>query len=181
MPGSREAGLRRWRGLAGRVAFGAVGVGQPFQGIQDRTRPLVFPRQHGLAGDRAAFEIHVGRELRMKHDAESQAAISAERHAGRLADVPWQGIQFAAENRGDVFAWIWSRPPMVMGSAACALAVASSADELGQSLGQAGNDRRQIAHAAAGDVLFVEVVFLEQGEPLQFGVGLGEGQHGRVA
>ena len=53
--------------------------------------------------------------------------------------------------------------------------------QLGQALGQAGDGPRQIAHAAAGDVLLVEVILLEQGEPLQFGVGLGEGQHGRVA
>ena len=70
---------------------------------------------------------------------------------------------------------------MVIGSSAWAVAVAWSADELGQTLGQAGDGPRQIAHAAAGDVLLVEVVLLEQGEPLQFGVGLGERQHRRVA
>ena len=53
--------------------------------------------------------------------------------------------------------------------------------EIGQSPGQAGNGARQIAHAAAGDVLFVHVVLFEQGEPLQFGIGFGQGQDGRVA
>ena len=53
--------------------------------------------------------------------------------------------------------------------------------ELGQTLGQTGDGPWQITHAAAGDVLFVEVVLLEEAQPLQLGVGLGEGEHGRVA
>ena len=73
------------------------------------------------------------------------------------------------------------RLPMVMGSAAWAVAVAWSAVRLDKPLGQAGDGPRQVAHAAAGDVLLVEVVLLQEGEPLQLGVGLGEGQHGRVA
>ena len=73
------------------------------------------------------------------------------------------------------------RPPMAMGSVAWAFAVASSAVSLDKSLGQAGDGCRQIADATAGDVLLIQVVLLEQGEPLQFGVGLGERQHGRVA
>ena len=59
--------------------------------------------------------------------------------------------------------------------------MASSCRELGKPIGQAGDGRRQIADATAGDVLLIEVVLLEQGEPLQFGVGLGERQHRRVA
>ena len=35
--------------------------------------------------------------------------------------------------------------------------------------------------AAAGEVLLVGVVLLQDGQPLQFGVGLGEREHGRVA
>ena len=85
------------------VAFGAVAVGQAFQGVQDGTRPLMLPRERGLAGDRA-FEIHVGRELRMKDQAETQAAIDAERNAGRLADVLRQGIELAAQDGGHVLA-----------------------------------------------------------------------------
>ena len=53
--------------------------------------------------------------------------------------------------------------------------------ELGQPFGQAGDGARQIAHAAAGDVLLVQVVLFEKVEPLQLGVGLGERQHRRVA
>ena len=84
-------------------AFGAVGVGQAFQGVQDGTRPLVLPRQRGLASDRS-FQIYVGRELRMKDHAETQAAIDAERNAGRLADVQWQGIELAGQDGGYVLA-----------------------------------------------------------------------------
>ena len=39
----------------------------------------------------------------------------------------------------------------------------------------------QLAERPAGNVLFVGVVLLEQGQPLQLGVGLGERQDGRVA
>ena len=73
------------------------------------------------------------------------------------------------------------RLPMVIGSAAWAVGRGLVRREVGQTLGQAGNGARQIAHAAAGDVLLVEVVLLEQGEPLQFGVGFGQRQHRRVA
>ena len=52
------------------VAFGAVGIGQAFHGVEDGTRPLVLPRKGCLAG-RAAFEINIGRELRVKHEAEA--------------------------------------------------------------------------------------------------------------
>ena len=52
---------------------------------------------------------------------------------------------------------------------------------LDKRLGQARDPAWQITHAAAGDVLFVEMVLLEQGEPLQFGIGLGKRQYRRVA
>ena len=47
---------------------------------------MVFPREHGLARGRP-FEVDVGGELRMKDQAEAQAAIDAERDAARLADA----------------------------------------------------------------------------------------------
>ena len=53
--------------------------------------------------------------------------------------------------------------------------------ELGQALRQAGDGAGQVAHAAAGEVLLVGVVLLQEGEPLQLGVGLGQRQHRRVA
>jgi hypothetical protein len=42
----------------------------------------------------------------MKDHAKTQAPIIAERQAGRLADILRQSFQFAAENLGDVFAWV---------------------------------------------------------------------------
>ena len=51
------------------VAFGAVATGHAFQGVQHGTRPLVFPRELGLTGD-GTFQVHIGRELRMKAQAE---------------------------------------------------------------------------------------------------------------
>ena len=70
---------------------------------------------------------------------------------------------------------------MVIGSSAWAASVAHVGGEVGDTLGQAGDGLRQVADAAAGEVLLVDVVLLEDGEPLQLGVGLGERQHGRVA
>ena len=52
----------------------------------------------------APSQVHVGRELRMENHAEAQAAIDAERHAGRLADVLWQGIELAGQDGGCVLA-----------------------------------------------------------------------------
>gem|GEM_PF-6914653 len=51
-------------------AFGAVGGGQAFQIVQDGTRPVVLTRKRCLAC-RAAFEIEIGWELRVKHQAEA--------------------------------------------------------------------------------------------------------------
>ncbi len=51
-------------------AFGAVGGGQAFQIVQDGTRPVVLPRKRCLAC-RAAFEVEIGWELRVKHQAEA--------------------------------------------------------------------------------------------------------------
>ena len=73
------------------------------------------------------------------------------------------------------------RPPMAMGSLAWAFAVASSCVSLESRSDRLAMVRRQIADATAGDVLLIQVVLLEQGEPLQFGVGLGECQHRRVS
>jgi len=53
--------------------------------------------------------------------------------------------------------------------------------EFGQPVGQAGNHGRQIANITAGDVLLIHVILLEQGEALQFGIGLGKRQDRRVA
>ena len=116
----------------------------------------------------------------MKDKAEAQAAIDAERDAARIANVPWQGIQLAAQDIGNVLAsrCATADGDRVVGVIRHGLLVGR---EFAQPVGHAGDGSRQIAHAAAGDVLLVEVVLLEQGEPLQFGVGLGERQHGRVA
>ena len=84
-------------------AIGAVGAGQAFQGVQDGTRPLVLPRQHGLTGNRT-FQVDIGRELRMKDHAEAQAPVDAERNAGRVADVLGQGIELAGQDGGRVLA-----------------------------------------------------------------------------
>ena len=48
-------------------------------------------------------------------------------------------------------------------------------------LRQPGDGLRQLADAAAGEVLLVGVVLLQDGQPLQFGVGLGQREHRRVA
>ena len=53
----------------------------------------------------------------MKDKAKAQATINAERDAGRVPDVLWQGIELAAKNIGYVFAWV-VRPPMAIGSPA---------------------------------------------------------------
>ena len=51
-PGLVIAQLRLGDGevLPDAVAFGAVAAGQAFQGVQDGTRPLVFPRECGTDG-----------------------------------------------------------------------------------------------------------------------------------
>src|SRR5208337_4431264 len=53
--------------------------------------------------------------------------------------------------------------------------------QVGQTPGQAGNGPWQIPHAATGDVLFVQVVLFQKVEPLQLGLGLGQGQYRGVA
>jgi hypothetical protein len=53
--------------------------------------------------------------------------------------------------------------------------------EAGQALGQARDGKRQVAQAAAGEVLLIGVVLLQDGEPLKFSIGLGQGKHGRIA
>ena len=53
--------------------------------------------------------------------------------------------------------------------------------EVGCPPGELGNRFGQLAAVAAGEVLLVGVVLLEDRQPLQFGVGFGERQHGRVA
>ena len=53
--------------------------------------------------------------------------------------------------------------------------------QIGKAFGQARNGGRQILDAEAGYILLVEVILLEQSQPLQFGVGLGERQHGGIA
>ena len=124
-----ELGFGDGEVLPDTVAFGAVGIGQAFHGVQDGTRPLVFPRQRGLAGDRA-FQRDVGRELRMKNDAEAQAPIGAEAERGSSRGRSWarhpvcrQGCRKRPRVAG-------VRLPMVIGSSAWAFAVASSAVSL---------------------------------------------------
>ena len=65
----------------------AVAGGEAFQGVQDRPRSLVFLGKNGVPRG-GPFEVHVGRELRVKHHSKTQAAVGAERYAGSLADVP---------------------------------------------------------------------------------------------
>ena len=70
---------------------------------------------------------------------------------------------------------------MVIGSPAWAASGRQVGREVGDALGQPGDGVGQLADAAAGEVLLVDVVLLQDGQPLQFGVGLGERQHRRVA
>jgi len=65
-----KLGLRDSKVLPDALAIRAVSARQSLQGVQDGTRSLVFPRQHCLPR-RTAFEIHLGREMRVKHDAET--------------------------------------------------------------------------------------------------------------
>ena len=53
--------------------------------------------------------------------------------------------------------------------------------QVGQPLGKTGDGLGQLAHVAVGEVLFIGMVFLEHGQPLQFGIGLSQGEHGGVA
>ena len=69
----------------------------------------------------------------------------------------------------------------VSGSSAWAASVARSAVRSATALGQPGDGVRQVAQGAAGEELLVGVVLLQDRQPLQFGVGLGQRQHGRVA
>ena len=98
----------------------------------------------------------------MKDHAKTQAPIDAKRHAGRLADVAGQGIELAGQDGGRVLAGAGALadgdPVVGMGGGGGLVR-----RELGQPLGQAGNGAWQITHAAAGDVLFVEMVLFEQG------------------
>ncbi len=98
-----QLGLGDGEVLPNTVAFGAIAASHAFQGVQHGTRPLVFPRERGLARD-GTLQEHVGRELRMKNQAKSQAAIDADRNAGRLADIADRGIQLASQDGGHVVA-----------------------------------------------------------------------------
>ncbi len=105
VPDCHEAGLRRWRCSAGCDHIQSRIHSPAVPSIEDGTRPLVLARQTRLAR-RFAFEVDLRRELRADHESEAQAAIGAHRHAGRLADMLWQRVQPAAENRGEVFTGI---------------------------------------------------------------------------
>ncbi len=156
-----KLGLRDGEVLPDTVAFGAVSVGQAFEGVQDGTRSLVPPRQRGLTGDRT-FQVDVGRELRMEYEAKFQSPLVAERNTGRLTDVLGQGVQLAAENLGYVFAWV--RPPADGdGIAGMTGGRGVVRREVGQTLGQIGNGSWQVTHAPAGDVLLIQVVLLQRG------------------
>src|SRR5271163_4961407 len=116
----------------------------------------------------------------MEPDPETQAPVVAKRNAGCLSDALRQGIELAAENVGYVVAWV---RPATNGDRITGVGVRSGLvlSEPGKAIGQACDGRWQTVHATAGDVLLIQVVLLEQGEPLQFGVGLGECQHRRVS
>ncbi len=68
LPVVAELGFGYGEVLPDPVAFGAVGIDQAIQGVEDGARTLVLPRQRGLSGDRT-FQVHLGRELRMEHEA----------------------------------------------------------------------------------------------------------------
>jgi hypothetical protein len=53
--------------------------------------------------------------------------------------------------------------------------------EFAQPVGRGRDRSRQIADTAPRNILLIEVVLLEQGETLQFGVGFGERQHRGIA
>ncbi len=116
----------------------------------------------------------------MKNDPKTQTPVIAKRDARCFTDLLRQCVQLAAENVGHVFAWVCPRADdeRVVGTG---IRSAFVRRELGKPTGQAANRRRQVTNATAGDVLLIQVVLLEQGEPLRFGVGLGECEHGRLA
>lgn len=53
--------------------------------------------------------------------------------------------------------------------------------QFGQPFIQAGDLSGKVTHAAAGDILLIKMVSLEQGEPLESSIGRGKRQRRRVA
>ena len=108
-------GFRRWWHAAGKCEFdvgqnlvvtasikpGVKSCLHAVRCVQDRSRPVVVAREHGLPGG-GAFQVHVGRELRAKGQAEAQAAVDAERDAAQLADVAGQRLQFGRQDGGSL-------------------------------------------------------------------------------
>jgi len=93
--------------LADAVAFEAVGTGQAFHRVQDRTRSVVFAGEHGLTS-RGAFQVALGRPSRMKDQAKAQTTINAKRKAARFADVALVNREKGG-NLGNLFFFISSQ------------------------------------------------------------------------
>ena len=161
------------------VAFGAIAGGQAFQGVEHGSRPVVIPREHRLPYSRA-FQVDLGWELGVQHDAKTQPPVSAKRHTGRLAGVLRQGFKPIGEDGGKVVVRI---NPASDGDGIADVVFGGFhvRAEPGQPLGQARDGSRQVAHATAGDVLFIEMVLFQEVKALQLGVGLGESENRRVA
>ena len=128
-----------------------------------------------------SFEVHVGGTAGVQHQAEGQAAIAAEGEALGFADRLGQGVEPVAEGRPALRRRGTAGSPMVIGSRAWAVGGRQVGREVGQALGQPGDGLGQLAQGPAGEILLVGVVLLQDRQPLQFGVGLGQRQHRRVA
>ena len=139
----------------------------------------MLAQEPGLT-QRGTFQVHVRSEVWMKNQTKAQPAKDAERYAVNLADDLRQRIEVAGKDArcilararavadGDRVAGMSGNRGLVR-------------REVLQALGQIGNGPRQIPDTAAGDVLFIQVVLLQEGEPLQLGVGFGKREHSRVA
>src|SRR5271169_795793 len=109
----------------------------------------------------------------MQHQPECQAAVRTERDLCRLADVAGKAIKVAGQDGRSVV----TRVALVAdGNSAVGMEDGGGfvRSEGFQPLREAGYHAGEIAHALSRDVLLIEVVLLEQSQPLELGVGLGK-------
>ena len=163
-------GLLTIRGIAAHKAL---------DGVQDRARAvkvlseLRHPRECPCHSD-------VGCSMWVQDEAKRQATIDAQGDGVRLGNNDRKGLEPKSQGLRCFFTRV------------AALAyrdqVTGMGDRRGDILrqtvaaaGQSGDVSRQLPQFAAGQKLLVGMVFFQDGQALQFGVGFGQGQDGEIA
>ena len=127
-----------------------------------------------------ALDIHLRGTLRVLHQAKAQAAIHTQRDAARLIHQRWQCVQAGGQRLQGVVPAIQLRADgdRISGMR---LGGGDILREGGHTTLQPGDVRWQSPQLAPGQELLVGMVLLEDMQPVQRGIRLGEGQHGGVA